>query len=85
MKYFGPECSRKAWEEPIGPLDMGYISTGGGAIMHYECSMRSVLGSSGHQLGKCGCVGGTQEDPVGLTKRQAAAHALHVWQRRGQA
>ena len=97
MKYFGPECSRKEGEEqvpapvgqpciwcdePIGALDMGTIDNGG-SITHYECLMRSVLGSSGHQLGNCFCCGGVGPgDPVGLTRRQAAVHAVAVWNRK---
>jgi len=45
---------------------------------HYYCLVRSVVGSVGHQLGKCSCYGGTLEDPPGLTKRQAAIAAYFL-------
>jgi hypothetical protein len=94
-RYFGPECSRKpdeeqvpapvgqpcSWcEEPIGPLDMGTINFIGQAT-HYECQMRSLGGSVGHQLGKCSCFGGNEEDPPGMTRREAAIAALRMMSR----
>lgn len=43
--------------------------------MHYECQLRSILGSVGHQLKQCSCYGGTREDPPNMTRRQAAVAA----------
>lgn len=43
--------------------------------MHYECGLRSAVGSIGHQQRRCFCFGGTEEDPPGLTRRQAATAA----------
>jgi hypothetical protein len=43
--------------------------------VHYECGLRSVLGSVGHQRGLCSCYGGTEEDPPHMTRRQAAQAA----------
>lgn len=43
---------------------------------HWECQARSVLGSVGHIQGRCSCFGGTEEDPPGLTKREAALAAV---------
>jgi hypothetical protein len=43
--------------------------------MHYECGLRAVIGSLGHQRMRCFCHGGTEEDPPGLTRRQAAMAA----------
>ena len=54
----------------IGP---GYTRTD--APWHYECFMRSIVGPVAHILGRCSCVGGDDEDPPGLTKRQAAVAA----------
>lgn len=44
---------------------------------HIECAARSVIGSVGHLNQRCSCFGGTEEDPPGLTTREAAkaAHA----------
>lgn len=88
MKFFGPERFKKPDEElvpvPIGEScqwcgegfkadDMGeYL----GAIpFHHECTIRSVIGSLGHQQKKCSCHGGTEEDPEGMTRREAAIAA----------
>lgn len=88
MNYFGPPELRKDYERqietPVGQPciwcediivdgDMG--TQQGESFMHHECSMRSVLGSVGHQKKLCSCYGGNQEDPPGLTKRQAAIAA----------
>lgn len=93
MKYFGPPQGRKEWEEqveaPVGELcimceeaiepgDVGTINTAG-QIAHHACSIRAVIGSVGHQLGKCSCFGGTEEDPPGLTRRQAAEAAAALF------
>lgn len=45
---------------------------------HYECSVRQTVGSVAHQLGKCSCYGGTEDDPEGMTKREAAKAALNL-------
>lgn len=47
---------------------------------HLACSLRSIVGSVGHQRGTCSCFGGTEEDPPGLTKREAARAALIEFQ-----
>ena len=42
---------------------------------HFACALRATLGSIGHVQEKCGCYvkeGPTEDDPPGLTKRQAA-------------
>jgi len=54
-----------------------------GKHVHSECLMRSIIGSLGHQLGRCSCYGGTEEDPPGLTKRQAARAAWDYFLHRG--
>lgn len=46
------------------------------AVQHRECLLRHVVGSVGHQLGKCSCFGGDYEDPPGMTKREAARAAV---------
>lgn len=47
---------------------------------HFECQMRMVLGSVGHQRGRCQCYGGSEEDPPGMTRRQAAIAALDYFE-----
>lgn len=92
--FFGPSLMRKEWEvqvdPPIGAVcidcselvdegDIGTINPFGNVVQHYECTMRHVVGSVGHQKGKCSCFGGTEEDPPGMTRRQAAKAALEYW------
>jgi hypothetical protein len=46
--------------------------------IHRECWTRMIVGSVGHQSGRCPCYGGSYEDPPGMTKREAAQAAeLH--------
>ena len=45
---------------------------------HRECRVRAIVGSVGHQLGKCSCFGGTEEDPPGMTRREAARAAMKL-------
>ena len=95
MRYFGPSKLKEGdkrkvaapigvlciWcQEPIGRFDMGTINDAE-QVLHYECAIRGVVGSVGHQRGTCSCFGGTEEDPPGLTKREAAIAALVVWKR----
>lgn len=95
--YFGPAYRRKDYEEqqptPVGELCMlcqepiaeGDCGTFQGAHpIHYECQMRSVVGSVGHQMGTCSCFGGTEDDPPGMTYRQAAIAAVQLWEAKQQ-
>lgn len=94
IHYFGPPHLRKDDEiqiatpvgercllcgEAIAESDIGTINRAG-QVAHYECSMRGVVGSVGHQLKRCGCYGGTEEDPPGMTRRQAAKAAVKLWE-----
>lgn len=48
---------------------------------HRECFVRRIAGSVQHQLHECTCYGGRkpcEEDPQGLTRRQAARAALVI-------
>jgi hypothetical protein len=45
-------------------------------MRHFECAARAIIGSVGHLQEKCSCYGGTEEDPPGMTPRQAAKAAL---------
>jgi hypothetical protein len=67
--------------EPIAEGDLGveqpYLSLEGETtvVQHRECFLRSIFGSVGHQKKTCSCYGGTEEDPPGLTTREAAKAA----------
>ncbi len=71
-------------EEPITRDEViGYrvVILAAGEIAHIECVMRNVVGSVGHQLGRCPCYGGVEEDPPGLTLRQGAREAYDLWRK----
>jgi hypothetical protein len=50
--------------------------------LHLECHLRDTVGSVGHIEGRCSCVGGDEEDPPGLSRREAAVAAVAAWERR---
>lgn len=64
--------------EPIVAGDRGFLRltmTLRGAQLeptHRECDLRGVVGSVGHLQGRCSCFGGNEEDPPGMTAREAA-------------
>lgn len=52
---------------------------------HLACHVRGIVGSVGHQLGTCSCrrpLEESEEDPPGMTKREAAEAAFALWGRR---
>jgi hypothetical protein len=49
---------------------------------HRACWLRSTIGSVGHQKCLCHCYGGSEEDPPGLSRREAAQAALAHYERR---
>jgi len=66
-------------DEAIGPDDQTEdVNLAGTGLVpvHFECSARGAIGSVGHQKKRCSCYGGTEDDPPGMTKRQAARAAL---------
>lgn len=76
-------------DEPIEPGGRGaaaYTSPGGADFVayHLECWLRATLGSVGHIEGRCFCVLGAagEEDPPGLTRRQAAVAAIAAHERK---
>ena len=73
------EQSCQRCEEPITDKDSSIVM-GCSHALHHECFMRGVLGSIGHQMGRCGCHGGQLEDPFEMTQRQAAKAALDYFQ-----
>lgn len=46
------------------------------AYYHFNCFLRSIIGSVAHLEGKCTCCGGSSHEPPGLTRRQAADAAV---------
>lgn len=59
-------------EELVVPGDLMHSLLPG---YHYACALRASLGSIGHVQGTCTCYvkdGTHEDDPPGLTKRQAA-------------
>jgi hypothetical protein len=50
-----------------------------GQAIHIECGLRSAIGSVGHQRRLCSCHGGDQEDPPGMTRREAARAAMEYF------
>jgi hypothetical protein len=63
-------------QEAVGVLDEGYVFHSGAPI-HMECLVRMTVGSVAYQHGRWSCNDGTEGDPPGMTKREAAkaAHA----------
>lgn len=49
--------------------------------MHEECGARGVFGSVAHLEKRCCCYvpGSTEEDPPGMTRREAARAAYALW------
>jgi hypothetical protein len=80
----GEPCLR--CDEPIDEDDRGvlmpYLAADGKAHMvafHFECHVRSTIGSVKHQRGECGCATGdfqTDDDAEYPTRREAARAAL---------
>lgn len=79
-QWCGEEFEAEASGFMIGGFPRGLVP------YHRECFIRSVIGSVGHQQKRCSCYGGKEEDPPGLSKRQAAMVALAEFSlRRGDA
>lgn len=76
-----PECPHCG--ESILPRDDRAETNGGALPWHRECLVRSIAGSVGHQLGRCSCFGGREDDPPGLSIRDAAKAALELFERIG--
>lgn len=49
--------------------------------MHLECDIRGRVGSLGHLQRRCSCYGGLEEDPAGMSKREAARAAADFYLR----
>jgi hypothetical protein len=68
-------------EEAIVPGDLVAPANDGAVLFHTECMLRMVVASVGHQLGRCSCHGGTEDDPPGMTVREAALAAVELYER----
>ena len=69
-------------DEAVKDGDTGTVING--RVLHYECGLRGAAGSVGHQKRLCSCYDGNQEDPEGMTKREAAIAAANYWHMYGQ-
>lgn len=63
----------------------GEVINDGKDRLHLDCMTRMLVGSVGHQNKTCSCYGGHDEDPPGLTAREAATAAakLHKGEKYG--
>lgn len=64
--------------EEVAPDDRADIVN---ADFHRACLLRCVVGSVGHLRKRCSCYGGDEDDPPGLTSRQAALAAEKLYLR----
>jgi hypothetical protein len=76
-----PECPHRG--EFVLPWEDQVAVNGGASPVHRECLVRMVVGSVGHQLRRCSCFGGGEEDPPGMTPREAARAALELFEQPG--
>lgn len=76
-----PECPHCG--ESILPWDEQAAINNGELPIHRECLLRSLIGSVGHQLRRCSCFGGDEDDPPGMTAREAARAAAELFERTG--
>lgn len=67
-------------DEPIIGTDRRYQYENG-PWAHWDCHIRSIMGSVGHLQGKCSCYGGAEGDPPGMTRREAARAAREEFDR----
>lgn len=73
-----PDCSEEILPgEPTMKFNCGKV------VMHMDCGLRGVIGSVAHLSKTCSCFvnGSTENDPPGMTKRQAAEAAVKLWRR----
>lgn len=75
--------------EAIGRNDDGFAIDqyqGGGVFIlapyHRACFLRGIIGSVAHQLKRCSCYGGADDDDADLTVREAAQAAVDLWERK---
>ena len=78
------ECEEPVLDHELPEAQKTTLLTESGGqkrLMHRECWNRSIFGSVNHQMKKCMCFGGTEnEDPPGMTKREAAIAACKLFE-----
>lgn len=60
------------WATLIDVFVVTMICDGVRKPFHRECFIRQTCGSLGHVRKVCPCYGGNEEDPPGMTRREAA-------------
>jgi hypothetical protein len=72
--------------EDVNPETDEIFVYANGPVAHRECEMRAVLGSVAHLERRCGCFvpGSTENDPPGMTRREAARAAVALWRAQSQ-
>jgi hypothetical protein len=57
-----------------------------GSALHRECHIRLVVGSVAHLTGRCSCFvpGSYEDDPPGMTLREAAWAAVQLYYKRNR-
>lgn len=73
--------------EDIVEGEKGLVLPGseGDVPFHQECFLRQIVGSVNHQQGICSCFGGVDEDPAGLSVREAAKAAVKLFEDKNRA
>jgi hypothetical protein len=74
-------CDEPIQEDDTGTMEVVLHSNLDTSLkpLHYECRLRQAVGSVGHQKGLCSCYGGTEEDPPGMTRHEAAIAATRYF------
>lgn len=78
----GVECCHCS--EIIEAGDTG-IMYANGPVAHRNCFLRATIGSVAHIRRRCSCFvpGSTEDDPPGMTRRQAADAAVGLYEKLG--
>lgn len=77
----GPRRHCAHCAEPI--LEDDQVSCSANEVFHFECWMRTLVGSVAHVEHRCSCFvpGSTDNDPPDMTARQAARATLEAYYR----
>lgn len=69
---------RQATAEEVPDGDPTNVYVAQNRPLHRECYIRRGVGSVGHLRRQCTCYGGVEDDPPGMTKREAARAAAEL-------
>ena len=74
-------CNEVFVDEDVG-VSIPWNGDGKSGFAHYHknCFLRTIIGSVGHQRKQCSCFGGTLEDPLELSLREAANAAVREFE-----